>query len=73
MWPIRAVVSAAPIAPFATRQQLASHLPRFFYEQGAQGRGVFAQLHHRGTMFEELASIYVGPIDGHNLDICCPC
>jgi len=29
-------------------KQLASHLPRFFYDKARKGRGVFAQLHHHG-------------------------
>ena len=26
-----------------------------------------------GTLFDELGFFYVGPIDGHNIDICCRC
>jgi 1-deoxy-D-xylulose-5-phosphate synthase len=47
---------------------IAEHLPRPLHEAAARAeeyaRGILAG----GTMFEELGFLYLGPIDGHNLD-----
>ena len=49
-------------------KQIAHRLPKFF-EQSAQKAEEFARgFWTGGTLFEELGFLYVGPIDGHNLD-----
>ena len=49
-------------------KQLASHLPRFFYDKARKAEEFSRSFITGGTMFEELGFYYVGPIDGHNLD-----
>jgi 1-deoxy-D-xylulose-5-phosphate synthase len=49
-------------------KQIAHKLPKFF-EKSAQKAEEFARgFWTGGTLFEELGFLYVGPIDGHNLD-----
>jgi 1-deoxy-D-xylulose-5-phosphate synthase len=38
-------------------------------ESGTPRRGIHPRLRTGGTLFEELGFYYVGPIDGHNLDV----
>ncbi len=49
-------------------KQMAKLLPKFVYDKARKteeyARGFFTG----GTMFEELGFLYIGPIDGHNLD-----
>ena len=50
-------------------KQLAQHLPKFFEERAAARRGICPRLRdRRHAVRGDSASIYVGPIDGHNLD-----
>jgi 1-deoxy-D-xylulose-5-phosphate synthase len=49
-------------------RQLASRLPRFFYDKARKAEEFSRSFITGGTMFEELGFYYVGPIDGHNLD-----
>lgn len=49
-------------------KQVAKRLPKFI-EKGAQRAEEYARgFLSGGTLFEELGFLYVGPIDGHNLD-----
>jgi 1-deoxy-D-xylulose-5-phosphate synthase len=49
-------------------KRIARRLPKFF-EKSAQKAEEFARgFWTGGTLFEELGFLYVGPIDGHNLD-----
>jgi 1-deoxy-D-xylulose-5-phosphate synthase len=49
-------------------KQIAHRLPKFF-EKSAQKAEEFARgFWTGGTLFEELGFLYVGPIDGHNMD-----
>ena len=49
-------------------KRIAHRLPRFF-ERSAQKAEEFARgFWTGGTLFEELGFLYVGPIDGHNMD-----
>jgi len=52
----------------STAKQLAKRLPNFIYEKAAKAEEFARGLLTGGTMFEELGFLYVGPIDGHNLD-----
>jgi 1-deoxy-D-xylulose-5-phosphate synthase len=49
-------------------KQLAHNLPKFLEQKAVRveefGRGLLTG----GTLFEELGFLYIGPIDGHNLD-----
>ena len=49
-------------------RELASRLPRVFYDKARKAEEFSRSFLTGGTMFEELGFYYVGPIDGHNLD-----
>jgi 1-deoxy-D-xylulose-5-phosphate synthase len=49
-------------------KQVAKRLPNFVYETAAKAEEFARGMLTGGTMFEELGFLYVGPIDGHNLD-----
>ena len=49
-------------------REIASHLPRVFYDKARKAEEFSRSFITGGTMFEELGFYYVGPIDGHNLD-----
>ncbi len=49
-------------------KQLATHLPKFFYDKAKRAEEYARGFWTGGTLFEELGFYYVGPIDGHNLD-----
>jgi 1-deoxy-D-xylulose-5-phosphate synthase len=49
-------------------KQLATHLPKFFYNKAKRAEEYARGFWTGGTLFEELGFYYVGPIDGHNLD-----
>ncbi|WP_183750744.1 1-deoxy-D-xylulose-5-phosphate synthase [Pseudochelatococcus contaminans] len=51
-----------------TGKQIASRLPRFFYEKAQRAEEYARGFWAGGTLFEELGFYYVGPVDGHNLD-----
>jgi 1-deoxy-D-xylulose-5-phosphate synthase len=53
-------------------KQLAKKLPRFFYEKASRAEEYARGFWTGGTLFEEMGFYYVGPIDGHNLDILLP-
>ncbi|THD70489.1 1-deoxy-D-xylulose-5-phosphate synthase [Phenylobacterium sp.] len=47
---------------------IAEHLPRPLHEAAARAEEYARGMLAGGTMFEELGFLYLGPIDGHNLD-----
>ncbi len=49
-------------------KQLATRLPKFFYNKAKKAEEYTRGFWTGGTLFEELGFYYVGPIDGHNLD-----
>ncbi len=49
-------------------REIASRLPRVFYDKARKAEEFSRSFLTGGTMFEELGFYYVGPIDGHNLD-----
>jgi 1-deoxy-D-xylulose-5-phosphate synthase len=49
-------------------KQLAKKLPKFLYDKAARSEEFARSFWTGGTLFEELGLLYVGPIDGHNLD-----
>ncbi len=49
-------------------REVASHLPRPFYEAAERAEEMARGLVSGGSLFEQLGFYYVGPIDGHNLD-----
>jgi 1-deoxy-D-xylulose-5-phosphate synthase len=49
-------------------KQVASRLPKFFYDKARLTEEYGRNFWTGGTLFEELGFYYVGPIDGHNLD-----
>jgi 1-deoxy-D-xylulose-5-phosphate synthase len=51
-----------------TAKQVAKKLPQFVSKTAAKAEEFARGLLTGGTMFEELGFLYVGPIDGHNLD-----
>jgi 1-deoxy-D-xylulose-5-phosphate synthase len=62
------LVSSKPCSDLSNGREFADHLPRSLAaatkRAEAYARGMIAG----GTLFEELGFLYVGPIDGHNLD-----
>jgi 1-deoxy-D-xylulose-5-phosphate synthase len=48
-------------------KQLATHLPKFFYDKAKRAEEYARGFWTGGTLFEELGFYYVGPIDGNNL------
>ncbi|MBV1695000.1 MAG: 1-deoxy-D-xylulose-5-phosphate synthase [Hyphomicrobiales bacterium] len=53
-------------------KQLAKHLPKFWERQAARAEEFTRTYWTGGTLFEELGFYYVGPIDGHDLNILLP-
>ncbi len=49
-------------------KQLATRLPKFFYDKARKAEEYTRGFWTGGTLFEELGFYYVGPIDGHNFD-----
>ncbi|MBI3505568.1 MAG: 1-deoxy-D-xylulose-5-phosphate synthase [Proteobacteria bacterium] len=49
-------------------REVASHLPRPFFEAAERAEEFARGFVSGGTLFEQLGFYYVGPIDGHNLD-----
>jgi len=49
-------------------KQLAKHLPKGIERRAAKAEAMARNFWTGGTLFEELGFLYVGPIDGHNLD-----
>lgn len=56
----------------AVRQIAKKVLPRQLKEPARRADEFFRTLGTGGTLFEELGFYYVGPIDGHNLDVLVP-
>ncbi|MFD0980576.1 1-deoxy-D-xylulose-5-phosphate synthase [Tropicimonas aquimaris] len=60
-------------APFqdlkAAAKGALSFLPEPFYEGAKRAKDVFKHITIGGTLFEELGFEYIGPIDGHNMDM----
>jgi len=53
-------------------KQLGKHLPKLIADRAGRVEEYSRSfMVGGGTLFEELGFYYVGPIDGHNLDICC--
>ena len=52
----------------STAKQVAKKLPQFVSKTAAKAEEFARGMLTGGTMFEELGFLYVGPIDGHNLD-----
>jgi 1-deoxy-D-xylulose-5-phosphate synthase len=50
-------------------KQLAKRLPKFWKEKAARAEEMTRTYWTGGTLFEELGFYYVGPIDGHNLNV----
>jgi 1-deoxy-D-xylulose-5-phosphate synthase len=50
-------------------KQLAKRLPKFWEEKAARAEEYTRTYWTGGTLFEELGFYYVGPIDGHNLNV----
>ncbi len=50
-------------------KQLAKRLPKFWEERAARAEEYTRTYWTGGTLFEELGFYYVGPIDGHNLNV----
>ena len=53
-------------------KQLAKRLPKFWEEKAARAEEYTRTYWTGGTLFEELGFYYVGPIDGHNLNVLLP-
>ena len=53
-------------------RQLARKLPKYWERQAARAEEYTRTYWTGGTLFEELGFYYVGPIDGHDLDILLP-
>jgi 1-deoxy-D-xylulose-5-phosphate synthase len=53
-------------------RQLAKRLPKFWEEKAARAEEMTRTYWTGGTLFEELGFYYVGPIDGHNLNVLLP-
>jgi 1-deoxy-D-xylulose-5-phosphate synthase len=53
-------------------RQLAKKLPKFWEEKAARAEEYTRTYWTGGTLFEELGFYYVGPIDGHNLNVLLP-
>ena len=53
-------------------KQLAKHLPKHWERRAARVEEYTRHLWQGGAWFEELGFYYVGPIDGHDLDILLP-
>jgi 1-deoxy-D-xylulose-5-phosphate synthase len=53
-------------------KQLAKRLPKFWERQAARAEEMTRTYWTGGTLFEELGFYYVGPIDGHDLNILVP-
>jgi 1-deoxy-D-xylulose-5-phosphate synthase len=49
-------------------KQVATRLPKFFYEKAQRAEEFARSFWTGGTLFEELGFLYVGPIDGHNFE-----
>ncbi|WP_068115711.1 1-deoxy-D-xylulose-5-phosphate synthase [Tropicimonas marinistellae] len=60
-------------APFqdlkAAAKGALSFLPEPFYEGAKRAKDVFKHITIGGTLFEELGFEYIGPIDGHDMDM----
>jgi 1-deoxy-D-xylulose-5-phosphate synthase len=60
-------------APFqdlkAAAKGALSFLPEPFYEGAKRAKDVFKHVTIGGTLFEELGFEYIGPIDGHNMEM----
>jgi 1-deoxy-D-xylulose-5-phosphate synthase len=50
-------------------KQLAKRLPKFWEEKAARAEEYTRTYWTGGTLFEEMGFYYVGPIDGHNLNV----
>jgi 1-deoxy-D-xylulose-5-phosphate synthase len=50
-------------------KQLAKRLPKFWEEKAAKAEEYTRTYWTGGTLFEEMGFYYVGPIDGHNLNV----
>ena len=53
-------------------KQLAKNLPKQWERRAARAEEMTRTYWTGGTLFEELGFYYVGPIDGHNLDVLLP-
>ena len=53
-------------------KQLAKNLPKQWERRAARAEEMTRTIWTGGTLFEELGFYYVGPIDGHNLDVLLP-
>jgi 1-deoxy-D-xylulose-5-phosphate synthase len=53
-------------------KQLASHLPKKWERRAARTEEMTRTYWNGGTLFEELGFYYVGPIDGHDLNVLLP-
>ncbi len=53
-------------------KQLAKHLPKNWERRAARMEGYTRHLWQGGAWFEELGFYYVGPIDGHDLNVLLP-
>ena len=53
-------------------KQLAKRLPKFWEEKAARAEEYTRTYWTGGTLFEELGFYYVGPIDGHDLNVLLP-
>ena len=49
-------------------KQLATRLPKFFYDKAHRAEEFARGFWTGGTLFEELGFLYVGPIDGHKFE-----
>ena len=53
-------------------KQLAKRLPKFWEEKAARAEEMTRTYWTGGTLFEEMGFYYVGPIDGHDLNVLLP-
>ena len=53
-------------------KQLAHRLPKFWEEKAARAEEMTRTYWTGGTLFEEMGFYYVGPIDGHDLNVLLP-
>src|SRR3546814_7167465 len=69
----RLISSGTFISVREVLRKLARRMPRPLHIAARKAEEFARGLATGGTLFEELGFYYVGPVDGHNIDICCRC